>query len=67
MIMKKRKYTRPDVKISEWDFNESVCVMVNSVESCIDVENGSTTNTVEVRDQVEGEWGWANSNRTGSR
>ena len=23
--MKKRKYTRPDVKISEWDFNESVC------------------------------------------
>ena len=27
--MKKRKYTRPDVKISEWDFNESVCVMVN--------------------------------------
>ncbi len=61
MIMKKRKYTRPDVKISEWDFNESVCVMVNSVESCIDVEKGTSQWGVENRQDYTGDWNWAGS------
>lgn len=61
MIMKKRKYTRPDVKISEWDFNESVCVMVNSVESCIDVEKGNAVWSVETRPDFTGDWNWVGS------
>lgn len=60
MIMKKRKYTRPDVKISEWDFNESVCVMVNSVESCIEVETGSSQWVFENR-PISGDWNWVGS------
>lgn len=58
--MKKRKYTRPDVKISEWDFNESVCVMVNSVESCIEVETGNSQWAFENRNG-SGEWNWVGS------
>lgn len=59
--MKKRKYTRPDVKISEWDFNESVCVMVNSFESCIDVDKGTSQTNTEKRDDFTGDWNWVGS------
>lgn len=63
MDMKKKEYTKPSIKLVEWEFSEAVCqtVTTTSVTKCISVRKGTQVNQVEVRADQTGEW-----NRVGS-
>ena len=70
MYMDKREnklgYSKPTIKIVEWDYNEDICnsVISNSFKSCLWVEKETAVNAVENRYDITGDWEWT---RSGSR
>ena len=38
----KRKYVKPEIRVAEWDFNESVCQTVYTCSNCIRVNDGQS-------------------------
>lgn len=63
MDMKKKEYTKPSIRLVEWEFSEAVCqtVTTTSYTKCIQVTSGTGGTSVEVRNETSGEW-----NRVGS-
>ena len=66
--MEKKRYSKPSVKVVQWDFNEAVCnsVIANSfnVNVCLDIQKETAVNAMENRFDFTGDWEWT---RTGSR
>lgn len=66
--MEKKRYSKPSVKVVQWDFNEAVCnsVVANSfnVNVCLDIKKETAINAMENRLDFTGDWEWT---RTGSR
>lgn len=66
--MEKKRYSKPSVKVVQWDFNEAVCnsVVANSfnVNVCLDIKKETAVNAMENRLDFTGDWEWT---RTGSR
>ena len=66
--MEKKRYSKPSVKVVQWDFNEAVCnsVIANSfnVNSCLWIEKKTAVNALENRLDFSGDWEWT---RLGSR
>ncbi len=72
MNMKKKEYTKPSIKLVEWEFSEAMCSSVvyrNSFNSCFTVEKENAVNAVENRADITGDWNWVGStpSRSGSR
>lgn len=63
MDMKKKEYTKPSIKLVEWEFSEAVCktVTTTSFSKCITIDKGNSVNQVEIRADQTGSW-----NRVGS-
>ncbi len=60
---KRKEYTKPGVKVVEWDFNETVCsATAGSYSKYISVSSGSGHVTTEQRENTTGTW-----TRVGSR
>lgn len=63
--MTKKEYTKPSVKLVEWNFSEAVCqtasVMKNSFAQCITIEREKGINAVEQR-VSSGTWSRVGSN-----
>lgn len=63
--MTKKEYTKPSIRVVEWDFNEKVCqeasVMKNSFTQCINIERETGVNVVENR-VSSGTWTRVGSN-----
>ena len=66
--MEKKRYSKPSVKVVQWDFNEAVCnsVVANSfnVVNCFHIDKETAINAMENRLDFTGDWEWT---RTGSR
>ena len=64
MDMKKKEYTKPSIRMVEWEFSEAVCqtVTTTSYTKCISVTKGVGSNQVETRNDYSGSW-----DRIGSR
>ncbi|MBQ5705030.1 MAG: hypothetical protein IIW35_04240 [Bacteroidaceae bacterium] len=66
--MEKKRYSKPSVKVVQWDFNEAVCnsVVANSfnVVNCFHIYKETAVNAMENRLDFTGDWEWT---RTGSR
>ena len=66
--MDKKRYSKPSVKVVQWDFNEAVCnsVVANSfnVVNCFHIYKETAVNAMENRLDFTGDWEWT---RTGSR
>lgn len=71
MDMKKKEYTKPSIKLVEWEFNEAVCqtVTTTSYTKCLNITQGTGTTVFENRDNIDaiGNWDRVGSNRIGSR
>lgn len=63
MDMKKKEYTKPSIKLVEWEFSEAICqtVTTTSFSKCITIDKGNSVNQVEIRADQTGSW-----NRVGS-
>lgn len=66
MNTKKKEYTKPGVKLVEWNFSEAVCDTVtrNSYANCFNVTNKSSFELSEHRQNSSG-WNRVGSDRTG--
>lgn len=66
MDMKKKKYTKPSIKLVEWEFNEAVCqtVTTTSYTKCLEITKGTGTSVFENRNDINAVGDW---NRVGSR
>lgn len=66
MDMKKKEYTKPSIKLVEWEFSEAVCqtVTTTSYTKCLNITKGTGNAVFENRDNINsiGEW-----DRVGSR
>lgn len=51
MDMKKKEYTKPSIRLVEWEFNEAVCqtIYLNSPTKCLNVKTGNSFNNNETR------------------
>lgn len=71
MDMKKKEYTKPSIKLVEWEFSEAVCqtVTTTSYTKCLNITKGTGTTVFENRDNIDaiGNWDRVGSNRIGSR
>lgn len=69
--MKKKEYTKPKIKLVEWEFNDAVCqtVATASYTKCLNVTHGGLTNSVEIRNTTDDTWNRVgpNSQWEGSR
>lgn len=56
MDMKKKEYTKPSIRLVEWEFSEAVCqtAITNSPTRCIRVHQGSGGNYQENRQNSNG-------------
>ena len=56
-------YSKPTIKIVEWDYNEDICssVISNSFNACIKVTNERAVTKFENRIDVTGDWEWTGS------
>lgn len=66
MDMKKKEYTKPSIKLVEWEFNDAVCQTVTTTSTkCLNVTTGGSTLVFDKRNSTEGAGNtW---NRVGSR
>ncbi len=58
MDMKKKEYTKPSIRMVEWEFSEAVCqtVTTTSYTKCLNVTHGKLTNSVEIRNTTDNSW-----------
>lgn len=58
MDMKKKEYTKPSIRLVEWNFSEAVCqtVTTNSYATCLNIKKGSMVNQIEIRSDRTGVW-----------
>ena len=58
MDMKKKEYTKPSIRLVEWNFSEAVCqtVTTNSYATCLNIKKGSMVNHIEIRSDRTGVW-----------
>ena len=63
MEEKKLAYMKPNIRVVECDYNESICnnVITNSFNACIKVTKESKVNYYEQRNNVTGDWHWTGS------
>ena len=56
-------YSKPTIKIVEWDYNEDICssVISNSFNACIKVTKERAVTKFENRIDVTGDWEWTSS------
>ena len=54
---RKRKYIKPEMRVAEWDFNESVCALYNNTP-CVRVvgDEDSNTRIDHVQSQTNIDW-----------
>ena len=66
MEEKKLAYMKPNIRVVECDYNESICnnVITNSINTCLWVDTKTTVNVQENRLEKTGNWEWT---RSGSR
>ena len=66
MDMKKKEYTKPSIKLVEWEFSEAVCqtVTTTSYTKCLKITKGTGTSVFENRNDINAVGDW---NRVGSR
>lgn len=66
MDMKKKEYTKPSIRLVEWEFNEAVCqtVTTTSYTKCLEITKGTGTSVFENRNDINAVGDW---NRVGSR
>lgn len=59
----KLDYSKPTIKIVEWDYNEDICssVISNSFNACIKVTKERAVTKFENRIDVTGDWEWTGS------
>lgn len=64
--MKKKEYTKPSIRLVEWEFNEAVCqtVTTTSYTKCLEITKGTGTSVFENRNDINAVGDW---NRVGSR
>ena len=58
MDMKKKEYTKPSIRLVEWNFSEAVCqtVTTNSYATCLNIKKGTMVNQAEIRSDRTGVW-----------
>lgn len=71
MDMKKKEYTKPSIRLVEWNFSEAVCqtITTNSYAKCFKVTSRTSFSITENRSLeigATGEWNRVGSNRTGN-
>lgn len=56
-------YSKPTIKIVEWDYNEDICssVISNSFNACIKVTKERSVKQNEIRHDITGDWEWTGS------
>lgn len=66
MDMKKKEYTKPSIRLVEWEFSEAVCqtVTTTSYTKCLEITKGTGTSVFENRNDISAIGDW---NRVGSR
>lgn len=66
MDMKKKEYTKPSIRLVEWEFSEAVCqtVTTTSYTKCLEITKGTGTSVFENRNDINAVGDW---NRVGSR
>lgn len=66
MDMKKKEYTKPSIRLVEWEFSEAVCqtVTTTSYTKCLEITKGTGTSIFENRNDINAVGDW---NRVGSR
>lgn len=66
MDMKKKEYTKPSIRMVEWEFSEAVCqtVTTTSYTKCLEITKGTGTSVFENRNDINAVGDW---NRVGSR
>lgn len=66
MDMKKKEYTKPSIKLVEWEFSNAICqkIVTNSPTQCINVTKSGATTVFENRNSIENTGTW---DRVGSR
>ena len=66
MDMKKKEYTKPSIKLVEWEFSNAICqkIVTNSPTQYINVTKGTATTVFENRDDINA---IGDCNRVGSR
>ena len=64
--MKKKEYTKPSIRLVEWEFSEAVCqtVTTTSYTKCLEITKGTGTSVFENRNDINAVGDW---NRVGSR
>lgn len=56
MDMKKKEYTKPSIRLVEWEFNDAICQKIYNASLCIKIETESYINHVENRNTSSGTW-----------
>lgn len=69
MDMKKKEYTKPSIKLVEWEFSKTICSTVYTASPCIKIadETGGTTRIDHRYSQPAGKIEWNDWQRPGSR
>lgn len=68
MNTKKKEYTKPSVKLVEWDFSEAVCQTMGngSKVNSFTITSNKSFSIAETREGTTGTWNRVGSDRTGN-
>lgn len=68
MDMKKKEYTKPSIKLVEWEFNDAVCntVSTTSYTKCFNVTSKRSFGITDTRQSSTETWNRVGSDRAGS-